>query len=405
MPQREVLFRRRVVYLSLSEDIRPPWLGPAEKIPVFLEEAYPLAPETKVLASFEYNGASFTACIKGPRGVEFAFDIDRAVSNIINEAYLSRNRPLTSRLWFNYRKIPAGLRVAAAKGLYFSRRIGSVSGGFPDWPIDKSLEALSYLKNIAHETGEKPLWPEGKKFAFCVTHDLESNDGFKDAGRLVNIDKASGFKACWNVVIELIESHRECIDKLRAAGCEIGCHGYNHDNKLAFLPEEKMRARLEKCANYINQYQMKGFRSPSLLRSPELMRQLAAYFEFDSSYPDTDLFSETGERNGCCEIRPFFINGILELPITMPMDSSMLFMGYNHEEMFNIWLRKLDWLKQRNGMALVNLHCHRPFSLKSKVYDAYARLLEVVAKDKDCWRASCGDIAAHWRKIEEGHRL
>lgn len=393
MDQKEVLFRRKVIHFRLNENMKPSWIGPGEKIPIFLDKAYCIAPGAEALATFEYNGAEYPACIKRPGGIEFAFDVDKAIFDITNEAYLTRQRPLTSRLWFNYRNIPSGLRVMAARGIAFCKRPDARRIGFPDWPVDKSVEALDYLKKVAHGPDEKSPWPEAKKFAFCVTHDLESKDGLKDIERLVSIDRSFGFKACWNVSTMLMESHGECIERLRASGCEIGCHGYNHDNKFAFLKKDKMRARLERCSKYIDKYEVRGFRSPSLLRSPELMEELSSYFKFDSSYPDTDAFSETGERNGCSRIRPFFINKMLELPITMPMDSSMLFMGYDHEKMLKVWLKKLDWLKQRQGMALINVHCHRPFSLKGKVYDAYGRLLEVVAEDRDCWRASAGTIA------------
>jgi len=403
MAEKEILFRRKVVYLRLNEDIRPQWIGSEEKIPVFLDEAYSVAPGTKELASLEHDGIRFTACTEKPDGVEFAFDIDKAISDIAGEIYLSGRKPLTSRLWFNYQRIPAGFRAMAARTLCLGGRIDRNGIGFPDWPVDKSIEVLRYLKNTALRVTKDSPWPDGKKFAFCVSHDLESGHSLKDLRRLVDTDKSFGFKGCWNIVATLMESRGECAENLKSAGYEIGCHGYNHDNKFAFLPEEKMRARLEKCASYIDRYQIKGFRSPSLLRSPGLMRQLADYFEYDSSYPDTDIFSETGERNGCCEIRPFFINGMIELPITMPMDSSMLFAGYDHEEMLQIWLRKLGWLKERQGMALINVHCHRPFSLNGKVYDAYAKLLEIVAKDRDCWVASCGDIAEYWRGTKEGY--
>lgn len=398
---REILFTHKVIYLKLDESIRPSWLKPGEEVPIFLDRIYRLAPGTKVLATFEYNGTNFPACIERSRGIEFAFDIDKAISDIIEEAYLTRVKPLTSRLWFDYRRIPSGIRAIIAKGLYAKRRTTLQKRNFPDWPIDKSIEVLNYLKTPIGPAGEEPIWPQGKKFAFVASHDLESKKGFEDLDRLLEIDKSFGFKACWNVVANLIGSSPEPIEKLRSAGCEIGCHGYNHDNKLAFLPEEKMRLRLENCARYISRYRIKGFRSPSLLRSPELMQQLAHIFEFDSSWPDTDSFSESGQPNGCCSIRPFFINGLLELPITMPMDVSMLFMGYSEDEMLKTWLKKLSWIKQRQGMALINVHCHRAFSLNTKVYDAYAKLLKTISEDRDCWRATPEDIATHWRKLKK----
>lgn len=401
---RKVLFRRKVVNLKLAKSIKPAWLGQDEKVSVFLASAYQIAPGNKVLATLEYNGTDFIACTEKREGLEFAFDVNQAISDILNEAYLNQLRPLTTRLRFNYRKIPVNFRVALAKRLYASRRLALEKNSFPDWPIDKSIEVLRYLQAPTEPASRESIWPQGKRFAFAVSHDLESKEGFKDLEYLLNLDMDYGFRGCWNVVAELIQGYPEKIKILQNANCEIGCHGYNHDNRLAFLPEEQMRARLQDCARYSSKYQIRGFRSPSLLRTLRLMRQLADYFDFDSSYPDTDRFSETGQVNGCCTIRPFFINGIVELPITLPMDSSMLFMGYNDEQMLEIWLKKLNWIKQRQGLALINIHCHRPFSLNTKVYAAYARLLEIVAKDSECWRTSLKDIAAHWRscnKIEQ----
>jgi hypothetical protein len=47
-------------------------------------------------------------------------------------------------------------------------------------------------------------------------------------------------------------------------------------------------------------------------------------------------------------------SGYVELPYTLPQDSTLyLLLGERSPE---IWLRKLDWIVQRGGLALVNIH-------------------------------------------------
>src|SRR5262249_32324065 len=46
--------------------------------------------------------------------------------------------------------------------------------------------------------------------------------------------------------------------------------------------------------------------------------------------------------------------GYVELPYTLPQDSTMFFVL--KERGPDIWKKKLDWIVQRGGMALVNVH-------------------------------------------------
>ncbi|MFC1631056.1 polysaccharide deacetylase family protein [Candidatus Omnitrophota bacterium] len=397
--QKEILFNNRIVFLKINQNLRPAWLAEDEEIPIFLRQAWRLEDVSDALASFRYQGQDYPACLKTASGIKFAFDYERAIDDIRQEAYLPNRRPLSSRLPGSYRLAPAKFRIALAKLLYQAQKARRPENKFPQWPIDKSLEALSYLKNLSNRIARISLWPENKIYSFVATHDLETKEGFKDLELLLKISRDFSVRPGVNVVTKLIEADPDRIEKIRKDGCTIGCHGYNHDNKIAFLSEQKLKGRLEKCAAYFPRYQIKGFRSPSLMRNLKLLAELKNYFLFDSSYPDTDWFSETATPNGCGSIRPFYINGILELPITLPMDCSLLFMGYNHEQMLKIWLNKLEWIKQRGGMALINIHCHRPFSLGTRVYQAYAKLLEVVTQDQQCWLATPEEIATHWQGI------
>jgi hypothetical protein len=47
-------------------------------------------------------------------------------------------------------------------------------------------------------------------------------------------------------------------------------------------------------------------------------------------------------------------NGYVELPYTLPQDSTLFVLL--REETPEIWLRKLDWIAEHGGMALVDVH-------------------------------------------------
>ena len=79
--------------------------------------------------------------------------------------------------------------------------------------------------------------------------------------------------------------------------------------------------------------------------------------EYDASTFDTDPFEPQPE--GVSTIFPFWVprsggGGYVELPYTLPQDSTMFLVL--QETSPEIWQRKLDWIVQHGGMALLNVH-------------------------------------------------
>src|SRR5690606_27578977 len=101
-----------------------------------------------------------------------------------------------------------------------------------------------------------------------------------------------------------------------------------------------------------------GFRSGIMLRQLDWIHDLDVVY--DASTFDTDPFEPQPE--GSHTIFPFRIppggeergGGYVELSYTLPQDSTLfLLLG---EETPEIWMRKLDWIASRGGLALVNIH-------------------------------------------------
>ena len=115
-----------------------------------------------------------------------------------------------------------------------------------------------------------------------------------------------------------------------------------------------------KRARVINQYLedwgATGFRSPSMHCNLDWIGDLN--IEYDLSTFDTDPFEPSVAGTGT--IFPFLVqrreNGshFVEMSYTLPQDfTAFVLLG---EKTSDIWKRKLDWIAEKGGMALVNVH-------------------------------------------------
>jgi hypothetical protein len=137
-------------------------------------------------------------------------------------------------------------------------------------------------------------------------------------------------------------------------------------------------------------WQAAGFRSPGLRRVFELMPLLG--FDFDSSYPDTDPHGPDG--GGCCSWLPYELQGLVELPVTLPQDHT-LFEILGHED-GALWHEKTEYLRKRHGMAL--LITHPDYMLTSRRLGAYRRYLSEFATDPYAWLPLPHEVSAWWRR-------
>ena len=143
---------------------------------------------------------------------------------------------------------------------------------------------------------------------------------------------------------------------------------------------------------------MINFSNPSLLRSGRLFGILPQFFDYDSSIPDTEIYSPIGNHNGCCTVFPFFINNLLELPLTIPQDAVLLNLGFSPEKIFSVWINKLNWIKSIGALAVVNTHPDPHYSGNTKMSKLYEKFIENVVKDPNAWIANPCEIAEYWIK-------
>ena len=214
------------------------------------------------------------------------------------------------------------------------------------WPIDKSTIT---------QGKQELVWPDNKKFALVLTHDVESQKGLERCLQLAEVEKSRGLRSSFNFVPERYVTPFSIRQELASQGFEVGVHGLTHDGKL-YESEKTFRERAERINTYLADWDAVGFRSPAMHHNLDWIGLLNV--EYDASTFDTDPFEP--QPDGVKTIFPFWVEskvsgtGYMELPYTLPQDFTLfVLMG---ETTANIWKRKLDWIAANNGMALVNVH-------------------------------------------------
>jgi hypothetical protein len=199
-------------------------------------------------------------------------------------------------------------------------------------------------------------WPEGKRFALVLSHDVDTLKGYNNVLQLAELEERMGFRSCFNFVPERYgRISLELLDELRRRGFDIAVHGLRHDGKL-FFSKRTFNRHAQRINEYLKEWNSKGFTSPSMHHNLEWLASLNINYSISTF--DTDPFEP--QPDGVGTIFPFWVrnsslsHGFVEMPYTLPQDSTLFIIL--KEKTINTWERKLDWVVQHGGMALLNTH-------------------------------------------------
>lgn len=238
--------------------------------------------------------------------------------------------------------LPRGVQLALRRGLARRERVHCKD----NWPINE---------NSAKVPGGWPGWPDGKRFALVLTHDVETALGQSRCERLMNTEEAFGLRSSFNFVPERYPDDPALRRRLEEHGFEVGIHGLKHDGKL-YRSRATFNERAERINAYLKEWKVVGFRSPSMHHNLDWLHDLDA--EYDASTFDYDPFQP--QSDGVGTLFPFWIpaadgkGGYAELPYTLDQDF-ILFVMLGEQDI-NIWKHKLDWVVEHGGMVLLNTH-------------------------------------------------
>ena len=238
--------------------------------------------------------------------------------------------------------VPPRLRLAIR--VRMARRVRDKFSAI--WPI---------LPGSERPPKDWPGWPQGKLFAFVLTHDVEGPSGVAKCRQLMELEKKYGFRSSFNFIPEgAYRVTRELRDELAREGFEVGVHDLRHDGKL-YSNRYGFAENAARINGYLKEWGAVGFRSGFMLHNLEWLQDLD--IKYDASTFDTDPFEPQPDGTGT--IFPFWKEGskgrgYVEMPYTLPQDSTLyLVLG---EATPAIWQQKADWVAEHGGMVLLNLH-------------------------------------------------
>ena len=357
------------------------------------------------------NGSQFGALqdvagnVTAERGtVTLPFEMQEVVENLQREQYPTSARKESSLtqsiLLAAYYGIRPLMPVSVRKHLQRVRLRGWDRIAFPKWPVDRTVNELfeTVMMYSLKANGAKRIpfiwfWPEGAPSAAIMTHDVETTEGRDFCGTMMDIDDAFGIKSSFQVVPEKrYEVPQDYLDSITKRGFEVAVQDLNHDGRL-YKNREQFLERVAKINSYRRQWGAEGFRAGILYRREEWFGDLD--FSYDMSIPNVAHLDP--QRGGCCTVMPYFIDNLLELPVTTIQDYSLFHILQDYR--IEIWKTQIELIMQKHGLLSFIVHPDYVITApERKVYEELLSYLSGLRKDKGIWIATPSNVNRWWRE-------
>lgn len=337
--------------------------------------------------------------------VRLPFNLSEVVDNLRRERYMNAGdtsrtlrglRSVRHQIYYFFRPwMPVSVRKYLQRlNLYDWQRLR-----FPHWPVDRTVDTL--LEHVlllcmkANGISSLPFiwfWPEGAPSCAMMTHDVETSAGVGFCRQLMALDDSFEVKSSFQFVPE--ERYvvpGQLLEEMRSRGFEIDIQDLNHDGDL-FRDRDEFLRRAARINEHLRNFGSKGFRSAIMYRNAEWLNAIKA--SYDMSFPSVAHLEP--QRGGCCTVMPFFIDDVLELPLTTIQDYSLLHIL--KESSLDIWERQIELIKQKNG--LISFIIHPDYLAGKPELDLYRSLLNRLSRlrtEEKLWIALPGEIDRWWR--------
>lgn len=314
--------------------------------------------------------------------------------------------------------------------------------GVNESPLPEIRPRESPCEHRREGHGERPQWPSGKRFALCLTHDVDRVDkrwwqcayyflkrrdlyqvrslftkgrerpywNFED---IMNIERRNGVRSTFFFLNETKKRNLlkpstypltfgyydvndprivEVIRALDSGGWEIGVHG-SYDSYLSrtLLATEKavLERVLGKAVLGVRQHHL----NLSVPRTWELQKEVG--FKYDSTFGYRDRVDFRDDR--CHPFRPLN-DGFLVLPMAI-MDGPLFQTSKSSEEAWGRCKDMIDQAESRGGLLTVLWHNNR---FNDKEYPGQAAIYERIIRaciDRGAWVAT-GDMIYRWCRAD-----
>jgi len=339
--------------------------------------------------------------------VTLPFDINEVVENLQREQYRSSalnersiKQALLASAYYTVRPL---LPVSVRKHLQrvHLKRWDQIP--FPKWPVDRTVNELFELLMMyelrAQDVNRVPFiwfWPDGAPSAAIMTHDVETTEGRDFCGTMMDIDDAYGIKSSFQVVPEKrYQVTHNYLDSITKRGFELAVQDLNHDGRL-YKTREQFLERVVKINSYRRQWGAEGFRAGVLYRREEWFQDLD--FSYDMSVPNVAHLDP--QRGGCCTVMPYFIDNLLELPVTTIQDYSLFHILQDYK--IDLWKTQIELIMEKHGLLSFIVHPDYVITApERKVYEELLSHLSGLRRDRGVWIAIPGEVNRWWRQRAE----
>ncbi len=332
----------------------------------------------------------------GAGTLKLPFDPTEVINNLRLERYINNvngSRKLLKGMYYLLRPfttLSLRRRIQKFQSRNWQQRT------FPQWPVDTTVENLCeklLLMSLQSRNVDKIpfvwFWPNGARGCLTMTHDVEAEAGKTFCAQLMDIDESFGIKASFQIVPESrYKVTREFVKSIQDRGFEVVIHDLNHDGRL-FDNREEFLQRAQKINAYVKEYNADGFRAAVLYRNPEWINDLNV--SYDMSIPNVAHLDP--QQGGCCTVTPYFIDGILEIPVTVVQDYMLMHILNQHS--IDLWKAQTELIFDKHGLA--NFIVHPDYIIEPKAKSLYQELLGYLRSHKDVWFALPREINAWWR--------
>jgi hypothetical protein len=209
----------------------------------------------------------------------------------------------------------------------------------------------------------------------------------------MDLDERHGIRSSFQVVPEERYSVSESfLQSIRNRGFEVNVHDLNHDGHL-FQSREVFLKRAKKINEYAAKWGTEGFRSGGMYRNAEWIG--AFQFSYDMSFPSAAHLEP--QIGGCCTVMPYFLGGLVELPLTTTQDYSLFHI--RDEYSIDLWKEELDCIAASNGLASFIVHPDYVIDRRERrVYEDLLQYLSELCGRAKVWQPLPREVARWWRE-------
>lgn len=293
-------------------------------------------------------------------------------------------------------------RGTSKKGLFGTRSGGPRGCGSLGWPdearVDDYRRAL--YRGLVDEalTRDDPQrahleaapWPDRRRYALCVTYEVDTRDAMQQVNAVVEEDLAHGAVPTLFVAPELLGA--KALRGAVEAGAEVGLLA----TEAHHLRPARIRRQLRRRSKDMEELQVRGMRGAPWALSGQRLDELRQVTRYSCSMPDTVPCPGRGGHRGCAITTPFRREGILEVPITVAPQEMLLDGGWQGLDLMDLIRTKIMAIRERYTVAVVSIRMAPDRGTSRVQRDLLGAILGETAEPGDVWFTTPGRVAEHW---------